>query len=403
MVVIIAVVTVILGATNMGLWNLFSKAADVSKDIENTTRTGIGAKIGQLGDAMTQNPGKTAIASGASAAAVAGAMAVNSPKSNSPQQTNPTQNSQPTQQPGATPQDNKTESQPNPQEVAKQFGGQVDKALTGGDDDDDAVKNVINTITGIITEAKVQSQKYNELQDAQLKISDAFNQKVNELVPAMVLNLAKSPFGQFTDTDLAQKIGDVMQYLPYQQIESYLPKVVQGYYLTKTHGVDTSQLSIQDLAVAADNPSLVQDIPQEVGQVLNSTAQTLALQAKSALGKLGVYKDMASQQMESMKTQALMLSEIGKLMNDEVSKRLQSAQVGIQASRVAVENAKTQQEIDINNGIKDEIKKYKLSQINVNDARAKNLANKTGLNLADLMTNMANGGNSPGITANSVQ
>jgi hypothetical protein len=90
-------------------------------------------------------------------------------------------------------------------------------------------------------------------------------------------------------------------------------------------------------------------------------------------------------------------------MNDEVSKRLQSAQVGIQASRVAVENAKTQQEIDINNGIKDEIKKYKLSQINVNDARAKNLANKTGLNLADLMTNMANGGNSPGITANSVQ
>jgi hypothetical protein len=391
---------VIQGATNMGIWSLLSHAAEMDKGVD-AARTGIGAKIGQLGDAMVENPGKTAIAAGAPAAAVAGAMALNAPNSN-PQSSQKTNPAQPTQPPGATPQDDKKESQPDPQEVAKQFGGQVGKALTGGgDDDEDAVNNVINTITGVITEAKVQSQKYNELQEAQLKISDAFNQQVNELVPAMVLNLAKSPFGQFTDTDLAQKIGETMQYLPYQQIESYLPKVVQGYYLTKTHGVDTSQLSIQDLAVAAENPSLVQDIPQEVGQVLNSTAQTLALQAKSALGKIGIYKDMVSQQMDSMKTQALMLGEIGRLMNDEVSKRLQAAQVGVQASRVAVENAESQQKIDLNNEIKDEIKKYKLSQINVNDARAKNLANKNGLNLADLMTNMANGGNS--ITANSVQ
>jgi hypothetical protein len=369
----------------------------------DAARTGFGDKIANLGNAMAENPGKTAIAAGAPAAAVAGAMALNSSKSNpqSSQQINP---AQPAQQPGATPQDDKTESQPNPQEVVKQFGGMVGQALTGGGDDDNgAVNNVINTITGVITEAKVQAQKYNELQDAQLKISDAFNQKVNELVPAMVLNLAKSPFGQFTDTDLAQKIGDVMQYLPYQQIESYLPKVVQGYYLTKTHGVDTSQLSIQDLAVAAENPSLVQDIPQEVGQVLNSTAQTLALQAKSALGKIGIYKDMAAQQMESMKTQAVMLGEIGRLMNDEVSKRLQAAQVGVQASRVAVENAESQQKIDMTNELKDEIKRYKASQINVNNARANNLATKNGnLNLADLMTNMANGGNSSGFTANSV-
>jgi hypothetical protein len=400
---------VILGAINMGLWNLFSKAADVSKDIENTTRTGIGAKIGQLGDAMAQNPGKTAIAAGAPAAAVVGAMAVNSSNSNptSSQQTNTAQPAQPNNQPGATPQANKSDSQPNPQDIAKYFGKAVDKAVSGGgggdDDDGDATNNVISTITGLITEAKVQSQKYNELQEAQLKISDAYNQQVNELVPAMVLNLAKSPFGQFTDTDLAQKLGEAMQYLPYQQIESYLPKVVQGYYLTKTHGVDTSQLSIQDLAVAADNPSLIQDIPQEVGQMLNSTAQTLALQAKSALGKLGIYKDMASQQMDSMKTQALMLSEIGKLMNEEVSKRLQAAQVGVQASRVAVENAETRQKMEITEELKDEIKRYKASQSNVNNARANNFTNKTGLNLADLMTNMANGGNSTSITANSVQ
>jgi hypothetical protein len=385
----------------MGLWNLFSKAADVSKDIENTTRTGIGAKIGQLGDTMAQNPGKTAIAAGAPAAAVVGAMALNSSNSNpqSSQQTNPAQPAQPNNQPGATPQDNKQEAQPNPQEVAKQFGGMVGKALTGGGDeeDDDAVKNVINTITGVITEAKVQSQKYNELQDAQLKISDAFNQKVNELVPAMVLNLAKSPFGQFTDTDLAQKIGDVMQYLPYQQIESYLPKVVQGYYLTKTHGVDTSQLSIQDLAVAADNPSLVQDIPQEVGQVLNSTAQTLALQAKAALGKLGVYKDMASQQMESMKTQAMMLSEIGKLMNDEVSKRLQSAQVGVQASRVAVENAATQQQMQINKEMEPVRKAYTEALTH----KAQTSTKDNPLDLAKILTTTS--GNSPGFSANSVQ
>jgi hypothetical protein len=388
----------------MGIWSLLSHAAEMDKGVD-AARTGIGTKIDNLGNAMTENPGKTAIAAGAPAAAVAGAMALNSSNSNpqSSQQNNPAQNTNTNPQPGTTPQDNKKEAQSKPQDIAKYFGGAVDKALTGGGDDDDgdATNNVISTITGLITEAKVQSQKYNELQEAQLKISDAYNQQVNELVPAMVLNLAKSPFGQFTDTDLAQKLGEAMQYLPYQQIESYLPKVVQGYYLTKTHGVDTSQLSIQDLAVAADNPSLIQDIPQEVGQVLNSTAQTLALQAKSALGKLGIYKDMAAQQMESMKTQALMLSEIGRLMNDEVSKRLQAAQVGVQASRVDVENAKTRQDMEMTEELKDEIKKYKLSQINVNDAKAKNLANKTGLNLADLMTNLNNGGNS--ITANSVQ
>jgi hypothetical protein len=357
---------------------------------------------------MAENPGKTIAVAGAPAAAIPVAMALNSSNSNpqSSQQTNPAQTAQTNQPTGNTPQANKQEAQATPQDIAKYFGKTVDKAVSGGggdDDDGDATNKVISTITGLITEAKVQSQKYNELQEAQLKISDAYNQQVNELVPAMVLNLAKSPFGQFTDTDLAQKLGEAMQYLPYQQIESYLPKVVQGYYLTKTHGVDTSQLSIQDLAVAADNPSLIQDIPQEVGQILNSTAQTLALQAKAALGKLGIYKDMASQQMESMKTQAFMLSEIGKLMNEEVSKRLQAAQVGVQASRVAVENAETRQKMDMTEELRDEIKKYKLSQSNLNDAKAKNLVNKTGLNLADLMTNMANGGNSTGITANVVQ
>lgn len=390
---------VILGATNMGLWNWLSHAAEMDKGVE-AVRTGLGDKITKLGNAITDNPGKTALAAGAPAAAVVGAMALNSPQSNSksPQQTNPVQPAQPNKQPDATPQDDKKEAQPDPQEVVKQFGGMVGNALTGGGDDDNgAVKNVINTITGLITEAKVQSQKYNELQYAQLKISDAFNQKVNELVPAMVLSLAKSPFGQFTDTDLAQKIGDVMQYLPYQQIESYLPKVVQGYYLTKTHGVDTSQLSIQDLAVAAENPSLVQDIPQEVGQVLNSTAQTLALQAKSALGKLGVFKDMASQQMESMKTQALMLSEIGRLMNDEISKRLQAAQVGVQASRVAVENAATQQQMQINKEMAPVRKAYTEALTN----KAQTSTKDNPLDLAKILTTTS--GNSPGFTANSVQ
>jgi hypothetical protein len=384
----------------MGIWSLLSHAAEMDKGVD-AARTGIGAKIGQLGDAMAENPGKTVIAAGAPAAAVAGAMALNSPKSNPQlsQQNNSAQSVQPTQQPGATPQDNKSDSQPDPQEVAKQFGSTVGKALTGGGDeeDDDAVKNVINTITGVITEAKVQSQKYNELQDAQLKISDAFNQKVNELVPAMVLNLAKSPFGQFTDTDLAQKIGDVMQYLPYQQIESYLPKVVQGYYLTKTHGVDTSQLSIQDLAVAAENPSLVQDIPQEVGQVLNSTAQTLALQAKAALGKIGIYKDMAAQQMESMKTQAMMLGEIGRLMNEEVSKQLQSAQVGVQASRVAVENAATQQQMQINK----EMEPVRKAYTEALTKKAQTSTKDNPLDLAKILTTTS--GNTPGFTANSVQ
>jgi hypothetical protein len=188
-----------------------------------------------------------------------------------------------------------------------------------------------------------------------------------------------------------------MQYLPYQQIDSYLPKVVQGYYLTKTHGVDTSQLSIQDLAVAADNPSLVQDIPQEVGQALNSTAQTLALQAKSALGKLGVYKDMASQQIDSMKTQAVMLGEIGRLMNEEVSKRLQAVQVGVQASRVNVENAETQQKMQINK----EMEPVRKAYTEALTKKAQTSTKDNPLDLAKILTTTS--GNSPGFTANSVQ
>jgi hypothetical protein len=392
----------------MGLWNWFSNAAELDKGMA-VARTGFGDKINNLGKAMADNPGKTAIAAGAPAAAVVGAMTVNSPNSNSKlsQQTNPTEPAQTTQPTGNTPQTNKQEAQSTPQDIAKYFGKAVDKAVNGGggdDDDGDATNNVISTITGLITEAKVQSQKYNELQEAQLKISDAFNQQVNELVPAMVLNLAKSPFGQFTDTDLAQKLGEAMQYLPYQQIESYLPKVVQGYYLTKTHGVDTSQLSIQDLAVAADNPSLIQDIPQEVGQMLNSTAQTLALQAKAALGKLGIYKDMASQQMDSMKTQAFMLSEIGKLMNEEVSKRLQAAQVGVQAARTEVENAATRQKMEITEEARNDIKRYKESQTDLNQAKIKNLESKGGeLNMVKLLESLNNGGNTTGFSANSVQ
>jgi hypothetical protein len=138
--------------------------------------------------------------------------------------------------------------------------------------------------------------------------------------------------------------------------------------------------------------------------MLNSTAQTLALQAKSALGKLGIYKDMASQQMDSMKTQALMLSEIGKLMNEEVSKRLQAAQVGVQASRAEVENAATRQKMAIIEDIRNDNKRYKESQTDLNQAKIKNLESKNGeLNMAKLLELANTGGNSTGFSANSVQ
>jgi hypothetical protein len=105
-----------------------------------------------------------------------------------------------------------------------------------------------------------------------------------------------------------------------------------------------------------------------------------------------------------MKTQALMLGEIGKLMNEEVSKRLQAAQVGVQASRVNVENAETRQKMDMNEEFRDDIKKYKLSQSNLNNAKANKLVDNNGnLNIAKFLANTANGGNSPGFTANSVQ
>jgi hypothetical protein len=108
--------------------------------------------------------------------------------------------------------------------------------------------------------------------------------------------------------------------------------------------------------------------------------------------------------MDSMKTQALMLSEIGKLMNEEVSKRLQAAQVGVQASRADVENAATRQKMEIIEDIRNDNKRYKESQTDLNQAKIKSLESKGGeLNMAKLLESWNTGGNSMGFSANSVQ
>lgn len=152
--------------------------------------------------------------------------------------------------------------------------------------------------------------EYETITGSLLKANQLYEQKLSQVIPAIALSLGKAPFSQLTDPDLPQKIGKLLEYTPYTAGIGNVSKLVKGYYLAKVNGVDTTNMAPDELVLLAENPVLAKGLPEQLGQMLETYAQSLQLNINNNLKQIGIIKDMFSVEQKYLSSYATVLKSL---------------------------------------------------------------------------------------------
>jgi hypothetical protein len=163
--------------------------------------------------------------------------------------------------------------------------------------------------------------QYEQDAKAYYNIYQTYSEKLEKIIPVMTMMLAKTPLSQITAEDLPDKLFTMFKYYSWDFSTNNFPKVLQGYYLIKANGGDTSNLTIPDLIVASENPALAQGVNENFVKVLSTVAEVYKLNMQSALDQIGKLKDIYAFKLNTLKAQADMISDIIKAIADEEKRR----------------------------------------------------------------------------------
>jgi hypothetical protein len=152
-------------------------------------------------------------------------------------------------------------------------------------------------------------------------IYQTYSEKLEKIIPVMTMMLAKTPLSQITTEDLPDKLFTMFKYYSWDFSTNNFPKVLQGYYLIKANGGDTSNLTITDLIVASENPALAEGVNENFVKVLSNIAEVYKLNMQSALDQIGKLKDIYNFRLNTLKAQADMINGIIKAIADEEKNR----------------------------------------------------------------------------------
>ena len=152
-------------------------------------------------------------------------------------------------------------------------------------------------------------------------IYQTYAEKLEKIIPVMTMMLAKTPLSQITAEDLPEKLFTMFKYYSWDFSTNNFPKVLQGYYLIKANGGDTSNLTIADLIVASENPALAQGVNENFVKILSTIAEVYKLNMQSALDQIGKLKDVYAFKLNTLKAQADMIQGIIEAIVDEENKR----------------------------------------------------------------------------------
>jgi hypothetical protein len=152
--------------------------------------------------------------------------------------------------------------------------------------------------------------QYEQDANAFYQIYQTYEKKLEELLPIIAMELAKTPLSQMTDADLPAKIATLFKYYSWDFAVNNFPKILQGYYLVKMHNrnQDTSNLTINDLIAVAENPALAQN--ENVLKLLETIGEMYKLKMQNALGTIGKLKDIYSYKLQTLKEQANMIKDM---------------------------------------------------------------------------------------------
>jgi hypothetical protein len=158
--------------------------------------------------------------------------------------------------------------------------------------------------------SNVLAMQYEQDANAFYQIYQTYEKKLEELLPIIAMELAKTPLSQMTDADLPAKISTLFKYYSWDFAVNNFPKILQGYYLVKMHNrnQDTSNLTINDLIAVANNPALAQN--ENVLKLLETIGEMYKLKMQNALGTIGKLKDIYSYKLQTLKEQANMIKNM---------------------------------------------------------------------------------------------
>jgi hypothetical protein len=185
--------------------------------------------------------------------------------------------------------------------------------------------------------------QYEQDANAFYQIYQAYEKKLEELLPVMAVEMMKTPLSQITGADLPSKISTLFRYYSWDFAVENFPKILKGYYLVKIHNKDqdTSNLTINDLIAVAENPALAQN--ENAVKLLELIGEQYKLKMQNALGMIGKLKDVYSYKLQTLKEQSNMIKEMVKSILDQeelnFKKWLGRKQVELKEKQLAIDSA----------------------------------------------------------------
>ncbi len=159
--------------------------------------------------------------------------------------------------------------------------------------------------------------QYEQDANAYYQIYQEYEKKLEELLPAMIVEMMKTPLSQMTGADLPSKISTLFRYYSWDFAVENFPKILKGYYIVKMYNKDqdTSNLTINDLIAVAENPALAQN--ENMVRLFELIGEQYKLKMQNALGQIGKLKDIYAYKLQTLKEQANMIKEMVKAILDQ--------------------------------------------------------------------------------------
>ena len=192
-------------------------------------------------------------------------------------------------------------------------------------------------------------QEYEAVKNSYLQSLAQYQEQLDKLLPAITVLAMKTPLSALTSEDLPDKVRTMFQYSRFDTALEQFPKLLQGYYIAKANGIDTTRLTEMDLITIADNPAFVQNVNENFIQVVSTIAEHMKLQMKTNLELLGKLKDEYKFKLDTLKATAdfmkKMIDAILKEKALEIQKFKAMTDASYKASKLALEREKLNRQV----------------------------------------------------------
>jgi len=203
-----------------------------------------------------------------------------------------------------------------------------------------------------LNELKFEYEKLAELHD---KTSKEYTDKLTKILPATMLFMSKSVLNTLADDDLPVKIKEAIDNLPATALDSGIHKLILGYTVAKSNGINTKDLSMFDLMALAENPNMVENIPEQVVKTANVMGAVLGNIYKAGIGNVKFLKDTLEAKKQIIGADITTEFNIYKSILDELRTKLEEQKAN---QYYEINKEKVQSSSNKVLDLKEELKKY---------------------------------------------